>query len=253
MTNTGDTERQAFLRDKAIKQSNEKKQGLYTTAILSVLNPGMTLLDIGCGTGHIVQELATSCAGVLCIGLDISSAMIEIARRNNSSLPNVLLNIGDGLRLPFSACSFDIVINRLAEYSVHEAYRVLRKGGYFIEYGLGPDADREIKEFFQDRIETDCFCIPRVKGKWKDEVCEEVVDVGFAIESIGDHREEEHYRNEEELMDTIEMVPLVKDFDRSKDRGIVEALAEKYRGKNGISTTWHYYVLMARKVHRGFA
>jgi hypothetical protein len=130
---------------------------------------------------------------------------------------------------------------------------VLRKGGYFIEYGLGPDADREIKEFFQDRIETDSFCIPRVRGKWKDEVCEEVADVGFAIESIGDHREEEHYHNEEELMDTIEMVPLVKDFDRSKDRGIVEALAEKYRGKNGISTTWHYYVLMARKVHIGFA
>ena len=251
MTNTGDTERQAFLRDKAIKQSKEKKKGFYTMEILSVLKPGMTLLDIGCGTGHIVQELATSCSGVLLIGLDISSAMIEIARSNNSHLPDVLFNIGDGMRLPFSAYSFDIVINRLAEYSVQEAYRVLREGGHFLEYGLGPDADREIKEFFTGRIETDSFCMPKAMGRWKEEVCEDVADVGFAIESIEDYRAETHYRNEEELMDTIEMVPLVKDFDRSKDRGIVEALAEKYRGKNGITTTWHYCVLKARKEHRG--
>jgi ubiquinone/menaquinone biosynthesis C-methylase UbiE len=251
MNYTGDTERQAFLRNKAIKQSKEKRKSLYTTKILSVLYPGMKLLDIGCGTGHIVQDLATSCGGVLCIGLDISDAMIKIASSNNSHLNNVIFNIGDGMELPFREYSFDIVINRLAEYSVHEAYRVLRKGGYFFEYGLGPDADREVKEFFPSRIETDSFCIPKVRGKWKEEVCQEASDAGFAIESIEDHEEEEHYRNEEELMDTIEMVPLVKDFDRSKDQGIVNALAEKYKGKNGISTTWHYYVLKARKEHRG--
>jgi ubiquinone/menaquinone biosynthesis C-methylase UbiE len=217
------------------------------TKILSVLKPGMKLLDIGCGTGHILQELATCRGNASLIGLDISPAMIEIARSNNLSLPNVLFNIGDGLQLPFSACSFDIVINRLAEYSVHEVYRVLKGGGRFFEYGLGPNADREIKEFFPDRIETDSFCIPKVMGEWKEEICQEVTDACFTIESIEEYREEEHFRNEEELMDTIEMVPLVKDFERSKDRGIIKALTEKYGGKSGISTTWHFYILKARK------
>jgi ubiquinone/menaquinone biosynthesis C-methylase UbiE len=247
MTNTGDTERQAYLRDKAIKQHREKKRGPYMTKILSVLKPGMKLLDIGCGTGHIIHELASCRSNVFFVGIDISEAMIEIARSNNLSSLNVLFNIGDGLQLPFTACSFDIVINRLAEYSVHEGYRVLQGGGCFFEYGLGPNADREIREFFPDRIETDSFCIPEVMGEWKEEVCQEVSDAGFAIESIEEYREEEHFRNEEELMDTIEMVPLVKDFDRDKDRGVVNALAEKYGGKNGISMTWHYYILKTRK------
>lgn len=247
MTNTGDTERQAFLRDKSIKQTKEQKKSPYTTKILSVLKPGMRLLDIGCGTGHIVQKLASSCGGANLIGLDISPAMIEIARSDNVSLPNVRFTLGDGMQLPFSNCSFDIVINRLAEYSVHEVYRVVREGGYFFEYGLGPDADKEVKEFFPDRIDPESFCIPKVVEEWKEEVCQEVVDAGFAIENIEDYRDEEHFRNVEELMDTIEMVPLVKGFDRDKDRGIVNALAEKYAVETGISTTWQYFVIEARK------
>ena len=247
MTSKGDTERQALLRDKAIKQDIVRKKNPYTRAILSTLCPGMKLLDIGCGTGHIVQELSYSCGGALFFGLDISSAMIGIAKSNNLSSPNVLFIRGDGTALPLSGLSLNIVINRLAEYSVHEAYRVLQDGGYFFEYGLGPDADQEIKEFFGDRIEIESFCIPKVMHKWKEEICEEVVDAGFTIEGIEDYREGEHFRDEEDLMDTIEMVPLVKDFDRSKDRGIVKALVEKYGAKSGISTTWHYYVLKARK------
>lgn len=247
MTGKGDTERQALLRDKAIKQNRRERKNPYTKAILSTLCPGMKILDIGCGTGHIVQALAPYCAGSLLFGLDISDAMIQIAKSNNFSSPNVLFIIGDGTMLPLSGLSFDIAINRLAEYSPHEAYRVLQQGGYFFEYGLGPDADREIKEFFGDRIEVESFCIPEVMGKWKEEVCQGVVDAGFKIEGIDEHREQEHFRDEEDLMDTIEMVPLVKDFDRSKDRRIVKALVEKYGAKNGISTTWHYYVVKARK------
>jgi ubiquinone/menaquinone biosynthesis C-methylase UbiE len=247
MINTGDTERQAFLRDKSIKQDKEQKKSPYTTKILSVLKPGMKLLDVGCGTGHIIQRLASSREAVFLIGLDVSPAMIQIAGKDSLSSPNVVFTLGDGMQLPFSDCSFDIVINRLAEYSVREVYRVLGEGGYFFEYGLGPDADKEIKEFFPDRIDPESFCIPEVMEKWKEEACQELIDAGFIIENIEEYREEEHFRNVEELMDTVEMVPLVKDFDRNKDRGVVNTLAEKYGSETGISTMWHYYVLEARK------
>lgn len=43
------------------------------------------------------------------------------------------------------------------------------------------------------------------------------------------------------------MVPLLKDFDREKDTEEVNEFAEKYREKEGISITWHYYILIARK------
>jgi len=46
----------------------------------------------------------------------------------------------------------------LAEYSPQEAHRVLKRGGFF-EYNLGPDANKEIIEFFPGRIERK-FLLP---------------------------------------------------------------------------------------------
>jgi len=74
--------------------------------------------------------------------------MINLAKNNTSDLTNMELIQGDGLELPFQGSEFDVVINRLADYSPREVHRILKRGGYFFEYALGPDADREIVEFF---------------------------------------------------------------------------------------------------------
>jgi SAM-dependent methyltransferase len=207
----------------------------------------MKLLDIGCGTGHILNELAKTEKTRAFVGLDISRPMLTIAARNNVGVPNVVFVEGDGLQLPFPRGSFDVVITRLAEFSVHEAYRVLRTNGHFFKYGLGPDADKEVEEFFPDRLEKESFFFPKDMSMWKQEVCEYVKDAGFTVDSIEEYRNREYHDNEESLMDVIEMVPLVKDFDREKDSVIIKKLADKYREGNGFSTSWHYYVLEARR------
>jgi hypothetical protein len=58
---------------------------------------------------------------------------------------------------------------------------------------------------------------------------------GLSVESIDDYKEIEYYQSVEELMGLIEMVPLVKNFDREKDKETVEALAKRYLSKKGIS------------------
>lgn len=242
----GDTEGQAILRDRMIKKGKKVRRSRYISKILSVLKPEMSLLDIGCGTAHIISKLASCCKTAFFVGLDISPAMLKIANVNTSR--NVMLVEGDGLKLPFPDCTFDIVITKLAVHSPQEACRVLRKRGYFFEYGLGPEADKEILEFFPERIEKENFFFPKDLRKWKQEVCEEYKDTSFVINSIEDYKEEEYYKNEGELMDLIEMVPLVKDFDREKDRRRVSQLAEKYRGKKGIKITWHYCIIQARRL-----
>jgi len=57
ITPRGDTERQAFLRDKSIKEAEDEANS-YITRILSVLTPKSKLVDIGCGTAHIIERLA---------------------------------------------------------------------------------------------------------------------------------------------------------------------------------------------------
>lgn len=245
---SGDSERQALLRDRMIKKEAKIEKSRYVSKISSVLKPNMRLLDIGCGTGHIIQALAHHHKNVFFVGLDISSGMLKKAKENTINIPNITLVEGDGLQLPFSEYSFDIVITKLAEYSPKEAYGTVKKGGYFFEYGLGPEADKEIAEFFKDRIEEENFFFPQDVSKWKEEVCVNIKNVGFAVSTIEEYKEKDCFQNEEELMDTIEMVPLVQDFNREKERGIVAELAKKYRDDQGIKTTWHYYILEARRL-----
>lgn len=247
MSYKGDSEKQALLRDKMIKKTKKTSKSRYVSKILPLLKPQMKVLDIGCGTAHIIQELATTNGSSLFIGLDISPAMLKIADDNTTNLHNIRLVEGDGHRLPFPDYSFDIVITKLANYSPQEAYRVLRRQGYFFEHSLGPEADREIKEFFPERIDKENFFFPKDLRKWKQEASEGITEAGFTVFDVEDHKESNYYENEEELMDLIEMVPLVRRFDRRKDREKIKQLAEKYGSKKGVQITWHYYILMARK------
>lgn len=243
---TGDTEKQAILRDKAIKKSIKARKNRYISSIDAFLKSGMRLLDIGCGTAHIIQELAERKNSEL-VGLDLSAAMLKIAKSNTRSLQNVSLIRADGYRLPFSDRIIDIVISRLAEHSPQEAYRILKADGFFLEYGLGPHASEEVAEFFQERIERSSFFFPRNPKRWKKEASEPVKKAGFTILSMKDCMEDRYYEDENGLMNLIEMVPLVRDFDRVRDRKTVRELAKKYRKDKGIRIAWHYYVIVAKK------
>jgi len=246
MSFRGDSKRQAVLRDRCIKKS-KTTQSEYISRILFNLKPKMKLLDIGCGTAHIIQESAKEKRGPVYVGLDLSSHMLKTANENTEGLRSVMLVCGDGFELPFPDNVFNFVVTRLADYSPEESYRVLRKGGYFFEYSLGPEADKEIKEFFSERIEKESFFFPRNMETWKQEVCEDVLKVGFKVLDIEDYKEEDYYENEQELMDLIEMVPLVKDFDRTRDGKVIKEIVKKYQNEKGIRITWHYYILKARK------
>jgi SAM-dependent methyltransferase len=56
-----------------------------------------TVLDAGCGTGHTTVALARRLPGVDLLGVDVSSASIEIARAlaDRSNVPNVRFEVGD--------------------------------------------------------------------------------------------------------------------------------------------------------------
>jgi len=90
--------------------------------------------------------------------------------------------------------------------------------------------------------------LPKDLKTWKQEVSEPIEKSGFIILDVQDYKEKDFYQSEDELMDLIEMVPLVKDFDRNKDRMLVKRLAEKYKDMNGrIGITWHYVIIMATR------
>lgn len=71
------------------------------------LEPGMRVLDIGCGKGFLVKDLMLECKGLEVFGLDISlyalrHAPMELAGR---------LHLGSADDLPFQDDSFDCVLS----------------------------------------------------------------------------------------------------------------------------------------------
>ncbi|HYN70216.1 MAG TPA: class I SAM-dependent methyltransferase [Candidatus Eisenbacteria bacterium] len=100
------------------------------------------LLDIGTGTGTVALAALERWSHVVATGIDPSSAMLDIARREaKQRLPltgraRLRLEVAPADRLPFRAGTFDVVVSSFVlqlvpsrAAALREARRVLRRGG----------------------------------------------------------------------------------------------------------------------------
>jgi ubiquinone/menaquinone biosynthesis C-methylase UbiE len=117
-------------------QTNIKNFRAGTAKCLD-LSPGHKVLDVGCGIGGATFPLAdiTGPAG-LAAGLDISSALIEVATRRAASRPGIEFRVGDACAIPYPDGFFDsartervflYLADRLS--AIHEMKRVVKPGG----------------------------------------------------------------------------------------------------------------------------
>ena len=95
------------------------------------LEPGQTVLDLGCGTGDLSQ--AAIDVGATVVGVDLSQEMLVRARRR---MPGLRLIRGKGEALPLADQSVDAVVSGFALRNfesipavLRECARVLREDG----------------------------------------------------------------------------------------------------------------------------
>ena len=119
---------------------------------LGLLGSDRALVDIGCGVGRFERALAGRVARI--VGLDISPAMIELARRNCVGLANVDLRLSSGKDLAaIATASADMVLAidafpyivsaspALAEIFFHDVARALKPSGDFVVVNYSYRAD----------------------------------------------------------------------------------------------------------------
>jgi SAM-dependent methyltransferase len=75
---------------------------------------GDRVLDIGCGAGQSTRDAARAAGPGRVLGVDISEALLERARRRSAEegLHNATYELGDAQVHPFPTASFDLVISR---------------------------------------------------------------------------------------------------------------------------------------------
>jgi demethylmenaquinone methyltransferase/2-methoxy-6-polyprenyl-1,4-benzoquinol methylase len=106
-------------------------------ARLADLRPGSVALDLCTGTGKVAAELLPYVRpGGRVIGLDFSTRMLELARRQ---VAGVEFQLGDVMNLPFGDASIDAVtiafgLRNLVdrERGLREMFRVLKPGGRLV-------------------------------------------------------------------------------------------------------------------------
>ena len=112
------------------------------------IQPGMKVLDLGCGTGTLTIMLKQSAPQAQIIGLDGDENVLSLAR-SKASQAGVEIQWKNGLAydLPYPDNSFDRVVSSLVLHHLvseakvgafREAFRVLRPGGEFHMVDFGP-------------------------------------------------------------------------------------------------------------------
>jgi len=117
--------------------------------------PGERILDLGCGTGHLTNQIAS--AGAEVIGLDKSKSMIEETRR---LYPDLRFEIADATDFHFDQ-RFDAVFSNAAIHWMKDQpavarciWEALRPGGRFVAEFGGKGNIRAIRTALTDAVEA---------------------------------------------------------------------------------------------------
>lgn len=101
---------------------------------------GLSVVDVGAGTGRSTMAAATRAKRVTAIDVFPSVLVFGKEQSRQLGLRNVQYARGHHTRLPLRNSAFDALVNSWAELNYAEAYRVLRPGGYLVQLGAPLDA-----------------------------------------------------------------------------------------------------------------
>lgn len=125
-------------------QSYDEALARYDPHLFEVaaIERGEYVLDVGCGNGQTTREAARRAAPGAAVGVDLSSQMIEQARRRAAEhgLANARFVQADAAVYPFQAWAFDVAVSRTGTMFFGEPVgafaniaRAVRPGGRFTQ------------------------------------------------------------------------------------------------------------------------
>lgn len=163
----------------------------YGSELISYIpsNKGQCILDLGCGTGDLAQQLYQ--AGNQVVGIDSSKEMIDTA---SSKYPHLQFKVMDATGMEIEN-AFDVVFSNAVFHWITDQrkllkciYTALKNGGKLIcEFGADGNISK-IETAYRACVESyggtydSPFCFPSV-----DAYAALLIEIGFDIETIYDY------------------------------------------------------------------
>ncbi len=128
--------------------------------VLDEIGPDDSVLELGCGYGRVLREIAARAKAT--VGIDTSTESLDLARKELSDLPSCKLLSMDAAALDFPDASFDLVVciqNGISAFRVDlaklvgEALRVTRPNGTVLFSTYAPGFWEERLTWFRRQAE----------------------------------------------------------------------------------------------------
>jgi SAM-dependent methyltransferase len=238
--------------------SEDQQTPTYESALERVgLEPGQSVLDIGCGVGSFLRLVADR--GGRAFGLDASEALIELARER---LPEADLRVGEMEALPYDDDSFDLVTGFNSFFfandvvaALSEARRVAKPGTPVVIQVWGPHAKNDLeamkevaRPFFPPRPAD---APPEPDYSTPGALEEIAVQAGLTPEQAFDASWAFEFSDEETMTRALiapaGLAVLVGEREPEFKQALVDGLA-RYRTTDGayqLSNTYHYLIARA--------
>jgi ubiquinone/menaquinone biosynthesis C-methylase UbiE len=156
---------------------------------------GLRLLDVACGTGRTLHQLARAHPAMRLWGVDLSPAYAQVARKRLADVPELAIAVENAEALPFADAAFDIATSvylfhelpRNARRNVvRELHRVVRLGGLVVledsaQLAESASIGSALREFPRE------FHEPFYADYLDDDLAEILREAGFTIESVEPH------------------------------------------------------------------
>lgn len=237
------------------------QQGVLFNALREIepnIEPGMTLLDAGCGTGYLMDLLRHCDTPFTVMACDAAFGMCQQTQERFSEDHDHYVTCGNITALPFADESCDRLISSLtlqwidkSEDAFAEFYRVLKPGGTAMVTTFGPMTLQELREAFATVDD-----LPHVSTfPTADNVAQAAQSVGFVLENSSTEFRTQQYENVRELMRAIRAIGAANKAEgrrrsmtgRQRFAKMETAYREAYETARGIPASWEILYLTLRK------
>ncbi len=174
-----------------------------------------SILDVGSGTGRLLDALNCKYPAAQIAGLDLAPGMAKKALQQLSGCKNLVLVCGDGEALPFINDTFSLVVSTSTyqwlypfQAAFKEVWRVLEPGGGFSFALFGKETLYELKCSYKKALASlDADIQDRTHYfANEEEVLTSLIDAGFRDCSVTSQLEMELHSSVQELMRSLKSI-----------------------------------------------